>query len=249
MSNDDDNSSKGTESNNGWTCAICHTSKYYPMMIILCGHTFCEDCLQELTRKQAANCPVCRVPFTPYDCQPNYALTSGKDRQPINRGDDLDTRLSDLVTMKMTQIRGLVKRLTSLLVDQLYEQTISAPDKIAYTCKIPSDTGSDILQIVKDKLYRYGIDIGKHRSEPNDADSIYLDIHFYINKKIYTFGQSENTYPTVSVPYSNGMGMGVGTGAGAGASVGVSNPAAWSSLVLDSTSNLSSLLGLLNNHI
>jgi hypothetical protein len=66
-----------------WLCSICQEQNQHPMMIVKCGHSYCEECLS-----QVSLCPQCRAPFDRYDLQTNYALFTAKTSERKQTMDD-----------------------------------------------------------------------------------------------------------------------------------------------------------------
>jgi hypothetical protein len=65
----------GTES-----CPVCwrEYSSFTKPFLIVCGHTFCQDCLSDLK-----NCPICRARIpAKYPGATNYSLLSMIERKP-----------------------------------------------------------------------------------------------------------------------------------------------------------------------
>jgi len=137
---------------NTWLCGVCHSAEHFPMMITVCGHTFCEDCLNNV-----GVCPICRIEFSIYDCQPNYTLVKENGVQPVRRDFDIDTQIRDLVRIKNKQIKHQVNQVAKSILDQVHSGMIKEPEKSSYRCEIDGNIGSEILQLVQEKLESHGL--------------------------------------------------------------------------------------------
>eukprot|EP00927_Polykrikos_kofoidii_P000765 TRINITY_DN10292_c0_g1_i2.p1 TRINITY_DN10292_c0_g1~~TRINITY_DN10292_c0_g1_i2.p1 ORF type:complete len:455 (-),score=77.45 TRINITY_DN10292_c0_g1_i2:34-1398(-) len=60
------------------SCEICLSPFRDPVMLTMCGHTFCKECVNELPTPRS--CPTCHAgPFDEADVCPNYAVSGMKD--------------------------------------------------------------------------------------------------------------------------------------------------------------------------
>lgn len=176
-----------------WLCSICHTDGSFPMMITNCGHTFCEECLENVE-----SCPVCRMNFHSFDLQPNYALVDG-DKQPLSREFDLDARIKDLVRIKYHQIKSQVDEITKCLLDQLHEQLTQYPSRVIYTCLIKQDISFDLMKRVRQRLLKYDLEIVNERdiernlgSLISQEDEIPVNIRFVLDPDLKKTGHNQS---------------------------------------------------------
>lgn len=69
-----------------FTCSICledyNTSNKKPTTVMLCGHTFCSSCLNELRRNGQSMCPTCREKIISE--KPNYAVLDAISSNNVN---------------------------------------------------------------------------------------------------------------------------------------------------------------------
>ena len=169
-----------------WSCTICNSDESFPMMIKLCGHTFCEDCLDNVQE-----CPVCRMRFGTFDLQPNYYLYSGVNGNTsslngsgagagVNAQSDrrvrgsIDQKIKDLIRIKKEQINSHVNKIIETLVDQLHDQLLQSPELISYVCQLPKSTTVELLKLVDERLKRHGLlmntDVGANANANANAN-------------------------------------------------------------------------------
>lgn len=177
---------------NNWNCQICDTNEYYPMMITKCGHTFCENCLKRLNV-----CPICRIPYLLYDCQPNYILVS--DKQPLNRNMNLDNELNDLCSKLQMIFKSKINNIVLEIVRHINKCLIEDPEKLIFEFNIISPTPELIYNLIK-LFDPYGIYIHIKNNIINlpideYPDNIKIDIHYkpkYNNSLNNSLNNSEN---------------------------------------------------------
>ncbi|XP_067321496.1 zinc finger protein RFP-like [Anolis sagrei] len=58
------------------SCPICLEYFKEPMMIISCGHNFCQSCLDQCREEKGASCPQCREKVQEGDAKPNRPLAN-----------------------------------------------------------------------------------------------------------------------------------------------------------------------------
>ena len=179
-------------SENEWNCTICNSNESYPMMIIKCGHTFCEECLEHLK-----TCSICRTPFTILDCQPNFALVSG-NKQPVKRNCNLDTKLKDLVRKIQVNLDVLVNQTVESIINQIDNQLIEYPKQTLYKCEIDNPSVELVSEVIT-LLSKYGLlvdftDDLKNGLKEN-REKIILQIYLKNGKK-YTTSSGTSNYLT-----------------------------------------------------
>nr|XP_016846333.1 PREDICTED: zinc finger protein RFP-like [Anolis carolinensis] len=58
------------------SCPICLEYYKEPVMIISCGHNFCQSCLDQCWEEKEASCPQCREKVQERDIRPNRQLAN-----------------------------------------------------------------------------------------------------------------------------------------------------------------------------
>lgn len=182
---------------NKWACTICHTNENFPLMIIICGHTFCEVCLNKLT-----NCPLCRVKFNYFDCQPNYSLAKNSGSPMVKREINIDQQIADIVRFKKAQVRSQTNMIFKRLIDQLNQKLIEEPMRLTYNCDIEAGVDQDVLNLIQDKFTNYGISI---EFKQLDQSKISANIYFQVKTRKPKPVLSESLLQTESL--SNGMAL------------------------------------------
>lgn len=204
-----------------WICPICNCNDSYPMMIVKCGHTFCEDCLERLK-----NCSICRTPYTLIDCQPNFALVAGMKTQPVKRTCNLDIKLKDLVRKIQINLDCLVNKAIESIIEQIDKQLTEYPTRTLYQCEITSPS-IEVVSRVIGVLTQYNLlvdftdELKKILLEDENCEKITISIFLKSVKKT-------NSVTGLSSLFSNlvgtsGIGSGVVTGGGSGSGGSGSN--------------------------
>ena len=111
-----------------FSCKICferfNSSRNKPRLLITCGHTFCQDCLSRLTRRE---CPVCKAAYVKslvvWDLIPPEGSTSTDNTDPEQPVLNVAEFRSEL-----NYTSGLIKFNCGLTKDQLdhAERTVRA---------------------------------------------------------------------------------------------------------------------------
>ena len=124
------------------------------MMIVKCGHTFCESCLSKIDK-----CAICRMFFDVSDCQPNFYVAGDRGRQDRVRPDtlvDLDTRLGDMSKSLCLAVKSRVNKVINSWLDSIEHQIHDNPETTFFVCQV-SDPSLDLLSMVKKRIEPYGL--------------------------------------------------------------------------------------------
>lgn len=123
-----------------WNCSICTTNESFPMMIVLCGHTFCENCIKKINK-----CPICRISFNQFDLQPNYAVCSEQQEHARMNNENLTISFQDFIRQQKNRFRSLVHTNLQHILHQL--QTQSTTESFNYICTLEPPHLSTIIII------------------------------------------------------------------------------------------------------
>ena len=157
-----------------WICSICSEPEQHPVMIVKCGHSFCEECLLKLE-----SCPQCRCKYDKYDLQTNFALLSPDTKQRFSIL-STDEKIDQLLAKREGLINLRIDKMISNLLDLALEKIKADP--MIGTIAIPflGDITRDILVQVKKKLETKGLKIiiTEYMSPEHILDSYIITLQF-----------------------------------------------------------------------
>jgi len=161
-----------------WVCPICHQDQVHPMMIIVCGHSFCQGCLEQVT-----NCPECRQVFNLAQLKTNYSLMSKKSKSEVKVKRTLEERFENINKLHQQLIKQQTRELLELLLELLEKQMIKQTSLDHYSIIIDGDIDQVILEQIKEELSKQEIElrINKFISVVQKTNSYHFNI--FLNKK------------------------------------------------------------------